>query len=58
MLRIVIEVDAPGKTVQGVKEALAMDCEKYGDVRVVEVTEIVPQQRRLLYENGEWQVYG
>ena len=36
MLRIVVEIDADVDP-QGVKEKLAMDMEKYGDVRVVEV---------------------
>lgn len=37
MLKIVIEVDAPGWAAQGVKEHLAMCLERFGDVRVVGV---------------------
>ena len=36
-MRIVLEVDAPAGQAIGVKEAIAMDVEKYGDVRVVSV---------------------
>lgn len=58
MLRVVIEVDAQVADAQGVKEALAMDLEKYGGTRVLAVEEINGQQMRLLYEKGEWNVYG
>lgn len=34
---IVLKVDAPLGTAIGVKEAIAVDLEKYGDVRVVAV---------------------
>ncbi len=37
MLRITLEVKAPGWAAQGVKEHLAMCLEKYGDARVVDV---------------------
>lgn len=47
MLRIVIDVDAEVDTAQGVKEKLAMDLERFGDVRVVEVREIKPEQMRM-----------
>ena len=39
MLTVVIEVNAPGWAAQGVKEHLAMLLERYGDTRVVEVSE-------------------
>lgn len=39
MLRIVIEVRGEALDAQSVKEQLAMDLERFGDVRVVEVTE-------------------
>ncbi len=35
MLRIITEVDAPPGQAIGVKEALAMEAERYGDTRVV-----------------------
>lgn len=44
MLKIVLEVDAPTMAVQGAKEAIAEDLEKYGDVRVVQVQEVHPKQ--------------
>ena len=34
---IVLQVNAPLHMAQGVKEAIAADLEKYGDVRVLEV---------------------
>lgn len=37
MLIITIEVDAPAGLSMAVKERLAMDCEKYGDTRVIDV---------------------
>ena len=42
MLRIVMDVDRPVGQAIGIKEALAMDLERYGDVRVVSVEEITP----------------
>ena len=58
MLRVVIDVDAAGADAQGVKEALAMDLEKYGDACVVEVTEYSPRQLSLLYERNGVKTYG
>ena len=37
MLIITIEVDAPAALSMAVKERLAMDVEKYGDTRVIDV---------------------
>jgi len=39
MLKIVIEVKRPPGQAIGIKEQIAMDLEKYGDVRVVSVEE-------------------
>ena len=48
MLIIKIAVDAPSGAAQSVKEALAMDCEKYGDyVRVLSVEEKMPEQLKM-----------
>lgn len=48
MLIIKIAVDAPSSAAQGVKEALAMDCEKYGNyVRVLSVEEKKPEQMKM-----------
>lgn len=47
MIRVVVEVDAPTGQAIGVKEALAMWLERYGDARVAAVEEVVPEQMRL-----------
>ena len=47
MLRITIEVRGEVLDAQGVKEKLAMDLERFGDVRVVEVLQIDAEQMRL-----------
>lgn len=39
MLTIVVQVDRPTGQAIGVKEDLAMYCEKFGDVKVVSITE-------------------
>lgn len=44
MLRVVLLVDAPDGVAQGIKEKLATDFEKFGDVKVVEVREINAEQ--------------
>lgn len=44
MLTITIKVDAAEDQAQAVKEALAMYLEKFGDTRVISITEYVPQQ--------------
>ena len=47
MLTITIQVNAPQGAAQGVKEALAMWLERFGDARVVSVTEDEPEQMSL-----------
>ena len=47
MLILTIAVDAPAGAAIGVKEAIAQDLEKYGDVRVVAVEEKGPEQMEL-----------
>lgn len=47
MLIVTLEVDAPTGHSIGVKEAIAQDLEKYGDVRVVAVEEKGPEQMEL-----------
>jgi len=47
VLKIILEVNAPVGMVPGIKEAIAMDLEKYGDVRVVDVQENAPEQMRI-----------
>lgn len=44
MLKITIECDRPAGQAIGIKEAVAQDLEKYGDIRVTEVREILPEQ--------------
>lgn len=46
MLIVTLAVEGHGDP-QAVKEALAMDLEKYGDVRVLSVVEKFPQQMRI-----------
>lgn len=47
MLTITIQVNAPPDAAQSVKEALAMWLERYGDARVVSVTEDKPEQMNI-----------
>lgn len=47
MLTITLKVDAPPGQALAVKEALAMYCERWGDTRVVSVTETAPEQMRM-----------
>ena len=47
MLIITIQVNAPQGAAQGVKEALAQYCEYFGDCKVVNIQEIVPEQIRM-----------
>ena len=47
MLIITIKVNTPSGQAIGVKEAIAQDLEKYGDVRVTDIKEVVPKQERL-----------
>lgn len=47
MIRVVVEVDAPTGQAIGVKEALAMWLERYGDARVVAVEEVAPRQMKM-----------
>lgn len=46
LLTVAVEGAAPGKAI-GVKEALAMDPEKYGDVRVLQVEVLADEQIRM-----------
>ena len=49
LLTIAVKGAAPGKAI-GVKEALAMDLEKYGDVRVLRVEILEEEQMRMKEE--------
>lgn len=46
MLTITVEVNAPVELAQGVKEQIAMELEKFGDVRVVKIEETKPEYRQ------------
>ena len=48
MLFITIRVDAPPGQAIGIKEALAMYLERWGDSQVLQVDEIKPRQLSLL----------
>ncbi len=48
MLVITVHVNQPAGQAIGVKEQIAQDLEKYGDVRVVSIEEV--QQRKPRYE--------
>lgn len=47
MLIITIVVDAPAGQAIGIKESIAQDLEKYGDVRVGSVVERLPEQMKM-----------
>lgn len=47
MLTIVVQVDAPPGQAIGVKEDLAQHLERFGDAKVVSVTESLPEQLQL-----------
>lgn len=47
MLTVMIKVNAPGWAAQAVKEHLAMCLEWFGDVRVLDVREDAPEQKKL-----------
>lgn len=47
VLIITLQVDAPPGQAIGIKEAVAEDLEKYGDVRVASVMEKLPEQMKI-----------
>ncbi len=47
MLRIVVEITGEVEEAQGVKEKLAMELEKHGNVRVVKVERVEPEQMKM-----------
>ena len=47
MLVITLQVDTPPGQAIGVKEAVAQDLEKYGDVRVISVAERTQEQMKI-----------
>lgn len=44
MFKIVLQVDAPPGSEMGIKETLGMYMERFGDTRVISITEEVPEQ--------------
>ena len=51
MLVITIHVNRPAGQAIGIKEAIAQDLEKYGDVRVVSIEDVQP--KRPAYERRQ-----
>lgn len=47
MLIITVEVDAPSGQAIGIKEELAMYLEQWGDARVTDIREILPEQMEI-----------
>lgn len=47
MLTVTLRIDAPAGHAIGVKEAIAQDLEKYGNVRVVSVEVREPEQMKI-----------
>lgn len=47
MLFLTFQVNCPVEQVPGVKEAIAMLLEQWGDVRLTEVREVRPEQLRM-----------
>lgn len=54
MLTITVEVDAPAEDAQGIKERIAMDLERYGDVRVVNVKSSGYRPRQMEIGGKTW----
>lgn len=52
MLTITVRVDAPAGMAQGVKEALGMYLERFGDAKVVSVTEAALEQLKIGGKTG------
>lgn len=52
MIRVVIEIRGEVDDAQGIKEKLAMDFERYGDVRVVEVQKVGGEQMEIGAAHG------
>ena len=44
MLVITVHVNRPAGQAIGIKEQIALDLEKYGDVRVVSIEEVQPKE--------------
>lgn len=51
MILISIKVDAPPGQAIGIKEDLAMYLERFGNARVVSVTEVAPEQMAIQLED-------
>lgn len=58
MLVITIQVDAPHGSVQGLKERIAMDLEKYGRVKVTSIEEEAPVYRQMEFGDAPIQRRG
>lgn len=49
---VVVQVNAPPNMAQGIKEAIAMQLEKYGDTKVISITEELPKQPQQIKMEG------
>lgn len=49
MLTITIKANGPAADAQGIKERIAMDIERYGDVKVVKVLVEKPREHEQLH---------
>ena len=49
MLTITIKANVPAADAQGIKERIAMDIERYGDVRVVKILVERPREHEQLH---------
>ena len=47
MLKIVVHVNSPPGMIPGIKEQIAMDLERFGDVKVLSVEELRPEQLQM-----------
>lgn len=60
MLRLIFQVDNTSKDIPAIKESLAMFLEQWGDVRLVSIREVQPQQVSMtgFDENAKSQTFG
>ena len=52
MLMITVRVDAPSDQALGIKEDLAMYLDRYGDARVISVSERGPVYQQIKFQSG------
>ena len=47
MIKLTIQIDCPEAEILGAKEAIMNDLEKYGDVKIIEFSEMPAEQMKL-----------